>query len=128
MGGIGAQVDFWNAINEQDDPQEQQGVTNGTSINTADIVGGLVFLAGSYIRQDFGCGAIDFSQTQIPMASVFAELDGVMNRTRFDIGQEFVSGDGDTLRMLIVYGGNHGLFGHYNYTLRTSILGQNDGR
>ena len=127
MGGIGAQVDFWNAINEQDDPQEQQGVTNGTSINTADIVGGLV-LAGSYTRQDFGCGAIDFSQTQIPMASVFAELDGVMNRTRFDIGQEFVSGDGDTLRMLIVYGGNHGLFGHYNYTLRTSILGQNDGR
>merc|ERR1712084_85674 len=44
----------------------------------------------------------------------------------FDIGQEFVSGDDYFLRM-IVDGGNHGFFGHYNYTLRTSILGQNDG-
>jgi len=126
MGGIGAQVDLWNAINEQDNPQEQQGVKNGTSIvNTADILGGLV-LAGSYISQDIGCGAIDFSQTQIPMAGVFGELDGIVNRTMFDIGQEFVSGDDYFLRM-IVDGGNHGFFGHYNYTLRTSILGQNDG-
>lgn len=130
MGGIGAQVDFWNAFNEQDDhqlDQQQQGVKNGgtSSKNTFDSLGGLV-LAGSYIRQDINCGAIDFSQTHIPMASVSAEFDGIVNRTRFDIGQEFVSGDGNTLKM-IVEGGNHGYFGHYNYTLRTLLFGQNDG-
>lgn len=133
LGGIGAQVDFWNALNEQQEDdhqqhdQQDQGVKNGgtISVNTADILGGLV-LAGSYIRQDTGCGAIDFSQTHIPMASVFAELDGVVNRTRFDLGQDFVSGDGSTLKM-IVEGGNHGNFGHYNDTLRTPILGQTDG-
>ena len=113
LGGMGAQVDFWNAINEQDYQQDTS------------ILGGLV-LAGSYIRQDLGCGAIDFSQTQIPMASAAAELDGVVNRTLFDIGQEFLSGNGNTLKM-IVDGGNHGNFGHYNDTLRSTLFGQNDG-
>jgi hypothetical protein len=107
LGGIGAQVDLWNARNETDSD-----------------VGGLV-LMGSYIRQDLGCGAIDFSQTNIPMASVSGELDGIVNRTRFDLGQEFLSTN-DTF-LLDVMGGNHGYFGHYNYTLRTPILGQNDG-
>jgi hypothetical protein len=114
LGGIGAQVDFWNAMNEQDDQQ-----------HTGTIPGGLV-LAGSYINQDIGCGEIDFSQTQIPMASAFAELDGVVNRTLFDIGQEFLAGNGNTLKM-VLEGGNHGYFGHYNYTLRSTLLGQNDG-
>ena len=107
FGGIGAQVDLWNARNETDSD-----------------IGGLV-LMGSYIRQDLGCGAIDFSQTNIPMASVSGELDGIVNRTRFDLGQEFLSTN-DTF-LLDVMGGNHGYFGHYNYTLRTPILGQNDG-
>jgi hypothetical protein len=107
MGGIGAQVDLWNARNETDSD-----------------LGGLV-LMGSYIRQDLGCGAIDFSQTNIPMASVFGELDGLVNRTRFELGQEFLSAN-DTF-FLDVMGGNHGYFGYYDYSLRTAILDQNDG-
>ena len=107
MGGIGAQVDLWNARNETDS-----------------ILGGFV-LMGSYIRQDIGCGAIDFSQTNIPMASAFGELDGIVNRNSFDLGQEFLSAN-DTF-LLDVMGGNHGYFGHYDYSLRTAILNQNDG-
>ena len=80
---------------------------------------------GSYIRQDIGCGAIDFSQTNIPMASAFGEFDGIVNATRFRLGQEFLSAN-DTF-LLDVMGGNHGYFGHYDYSLRTAILNQNDG-
>ena len=108
MGGIGAQVDLWNAMNETD---------HGS-------LGGLVLL-GSYIRPDLGCGAIDFSQTNIPMASAFGLLDGIVNRTNYDLGQNFLPVN-DTF-FLDVMGGNHGNFGHYDYSLRKTILFQFDG-
>ena len=107
MGGIGAQYDLWNTNNETDH-----------------LLGGLVLL-GSYIRPGIGCGNITFAQTNIPMASVSGELDGVVNRPRFDEGQAYLSNN-DTL-LIDVMGGNHGYFGHYDYSLRTLTLGQNDG-
>lgn len=106
MGGIGGMTDLWNSQNE-----------------TASDVGGLVLL-GSYINQN-GCKDVDFSQTNIPMASVFGELDGIINRTTYDMSLKFLP-ENDTFFM-DVQGGNHGYFGHYNYTLRKSILNQFDG-
>lgn len=111
MGGIGAQVDLWNIRNE-------------TSEQNLFVVGGLVLL-GSYIRPDIGCGHINFSQTNIPMASAIGELDSIVNQTRFNAGQAYLPVN-DTFHMEIM-GGNHGYFGFYNDSLRTSILNQNDG-
>lgn len=109
MGGVGAQVDLWNEVNAEEKKNK---------------IGGMVLLA-SNIRQDFGCGEIDFSETNIPMAGVSASLDMVLNSTNSQAGVHFFPVN-DTLYIDII-GGNHGYFGYYNYSLRTPILGQNDG-
>lgn len=107
LGGVAAMVDVWSAQNETDTK-----------------VGGLALL-GSYLRQDVGCGEIDFSQTSIPMASVNATFDLIVNSTNFQKGQSLLPVD-DTFHMEIV-GGNHAQFGSYDNSERFEVLGQVDG-
>jgi pimeloyl-ACP methyl ester carboxylesterase len=105
-GGIAAMTDLW------------------THMNDTDRIAGLVLLA-SYIVDDLGCGQIDFSSTSIPMASVNASLDGIVNVTNFLRGQQLLPIN-DTFHMEIL-GGNHGQFGSYDDSERTSLFGQVDG-
>lgn len=107
LGGIAAMADTWMSLND-----------------TSTKVGGLVLL-GSYIRQDFGCGEIDFSDTTIPMASVNATLDLIVNSTNFQQGQAFLP-ENDTFYMEVL-GGNHAQFGSYDNSERGPILNQVDG-
>jgi pimeloyl-ACP methyl ester carboxylesterase len=106
LGGTAAMTDVW------------------TLMNDTNRIAGLVLLA-SYIRDDIGCGEIDFSSTSMPMASVNASLDGVINATNFLAGQPLLPIN-DTFHMEIL-GGNHGHFGSYNDSERTTLLGQMDG-
>ena len=112
FGGVTAMSDTWAYMTSQNSTDEM------------DMFGGLALL-GSYI-QDVGCGPIDFSEMTFPAASVSASLDGVVNFTNFDKGEFFLPAN-DTFS-LNIFGGNHGLFGSYNDTLRTPILGQSDGK
>lgn len=107
FGGIAAMADVWTAQNDSDSK-----------------IGGLALLA-SYVRQDVGCGEIDFSTTQIPMASINATLDGIVNSTTFQQGQTLLPVN-DTFHLEIL-GGNHGQFGSYDDSERTELLGQVDG-
>ncbi len=107
LGGVGAQVDLWNAMQE----------------NTIDDLGiGGMVLVGSNLNPFIGCGAMDFSSTTIPMAAITAELDLILR----DRGTGNLTSVNDTLSISI-QGGNHGFFGYYDYSLRTPILGQVDG-
>jgi hypothetical protein len=83
-----------------------------------------VVLVGSYIRQDIGCGAVDFSNTTLPMALVTASEDLILNATSLEAGRKFMS---PQTQYIDILGGNHGQFGSYNYSERTARLGQLDG-
>ena len=107
LGGIAAMTDVWTFVNDTDNR-----------------IAGLVLLA-SYIRNDLGCGEIDFSSTSLPMASVNASLDGIVNATNFLSGQQLLPVN-DTFHMEIL-GGNHGQFGSYDDSERMTLLGQVDG-
>lgn len=104
MGGIAAMADAWSS---QDS-----------------TIGGLALL-GSYVRQDVGCGEIDFFRTKFPMASVNASLDLVINQTNFVMSQSLLS-ENDTFYMEVM-GGNHQQFGSYDNSERQALLGQVDG-
>jgi hypothetical protein len=88
-----------------------------------DSVAGLVLLA-SRLRQDI-CAEIDFSDTNYPMADVQASLDGIINMEGVANATKWLP-QNDTFHLNIL-GGNHGFFGTYNDTERTTILFQNDG-
>lgn len=102
LGGVAAQNDFWAHYNEDDS------------------IAGLA-LFGSYISPN-ACDAMDFSGTNIPMANVLGELDGIVNVTNAQDGRKFLP-QNDTFFMLI-NGGNHGDFGTYDASGREEILGQ----
>jgi hypothetical protein len=110
MGGIGVMAEVWSAL------------SSGNEISN--LIGGFALIA-SYVRQDIGCGEIDFSSYDIPTASVTAELDGVINQDNLLAGQDFLP-EKQTLLMAIP-GANHGNFGSYDDSERRTILGQNDG-
>ena len=84
-------------------------------------IGGMVLL-GSYVNPI--CGQ-DFSELNLPTAVVQTELDGVINKTNVQAYSVYLPSN-DTFSFEIK-GGNHKGFGFYNDTLRTPILGQNDG-
>jgi hypothetical protein len=108
LGGVTAMSDAWLAL-EGGDP----------------TVAGLVLMAADV--EPSLCGSddfIDFSTTDLPMAALTATEDGVLNLTRWTENKVFLSND--TI-FVSVEGGNHGQFGDYNDTLRTTILGQMDG-
>jgi hypothetical protein len=113
LGGSSAMVDVWNRL-----------YSNNSSVDDMDafLVGGLAMIASDV--QNVGCGEANFSTTNLPMASVTASLDQILNKTRSEINQSRLSND--TL-MLDIFGGNHGQFGSYNYSERTELLGQVDG-
>ena len=92
--------------------------------DTSTKIGGLVLLA-SYVRQDFGCGAVDFSDTDLPAASVNATEDLIVNSTNFATGEAFLPPN-DTFHLEIL-GGNHAQFGSYDSSERFEVLGQVDG-
>ena len=104
LGGLAAMVDAWTY---RDDP----------------ALGGLVML-GSYLNNDLGCGDTDFSPTSLPMADVTASNDLIMNQTNAELFKRLYSND--TL-FVNIYGGNHALFGSYDYSERKPLLGQVDG-
>ena len=78
---------------------------------TLDDIAGLV-LIGSYVRQDIGCGMVDFSDMDIPTANVYGELDLILNQTNWEEGRALLS-QNHTLS-LPIFGGNHGQFGSYD--------------
>jgi hypothetical protein len=108
LGGVAAMSDAWLAL-EEGDP----------------TVAGVVLMAADV--QPFVCGSedvIDFSAIDLPMATLTATEDGILNFTRWNESIAFLSND--TI-FVSIEGGNHGQFGDYNDTLRTTILGQMDG-
>lgn len=107
LGGVAAQVDTWSARNDTDTK-----------------IGGLALL-GSYVGPGAGCGEITFASTNLPMASVNASLDLIINSTNFQSGQALLPVN-DTFHMEIL-GGNHGQFGSYDASERFEVLGQIDG-
>lgn len=106
FGGIGASSDMWERWNAGDES-----------------AAGLVMLAAD-LRNDIGCGDEDYSLTDLPMASVTASLDGVLNATRWEGNKIYLS---NATELVNIYGGNHGYFGAYDYSLRSEVLGQTDG-
>jgi hypothetical protein len=112
LGGVGATIDVWTALQEQ--PQQ----------NNSDVVGGLV-LMGADIQQG-DCGEIDFSDTDFPMAIVTGSEDGILNRTRFEENLPLAS---NATLFLDIFGATHGDFGSYDASGRIEALGptQQDG-
>jgi hypothetical protein len=113
LGGIAAFNDVWAMAGR----------------NETDAIGGLVLLA-SYVRQDLGCGASDFSGDEwswLPLASISASEDGVVNATNFAEGQVFLPTNSTKFINETIEGGNHGGFGSYDYSERYELLGQTDG-
>ena len=106
FGGIGASSDMWSRLNEGDES-----------------AAGLAMLAAD-IRPDIGCGIIDFSDVDLPMASVTGSVDGVLNFTRWEENTVYLS---NATQMLDIFGGPHGQFGAYDDSERFAILGQTDG-
>jgi len=104
--GVAAMVDMWNHWNNTND----------------ESVAGLVLLAADI--QAVGCGDIDFSDSNLPMAQILASNDGVLNKTRTD--QNRFRNSNATFFMDI-YGANHASFGAYNDSKRFDLLGQVDG-
>jgi len=105
FGGVAAMVDMWSRWNEGDER-----------------AAGLVMLA-SYI-QSVGCGDIDFSNTTLPMANVFAYNDEIVNITNWEQNQVYLSNNTEHTK---IYGANHGQFGAYDDSGRFEALGQVDG-
>jgi hypothetical protein len=109
LGGTAAMTDAWIALTQEEDP----------------TVAGVVLLA-SY-ASPFICGPttfVDFSMTDLPMGDITATNDGILNYTNWEDSQPYLS---NNTIFVSIEGGNHGQFGSYNDTLRTSILGQVDG-
>jgi hypothetical protein len=107
FGGTAAMSDMWTRYNSATD---------------APVAAGLAMIASDI--QNVGCGDVDFSSTNIPMASISASLDLILNATRSEINKRFLS---NATQFLDIYGGNHGQFGSYDDSERTPILGQVDG-
>jgi hypothetical protein len=111
FGGVAASVDLWLSLQGKGDVD-------------IDSIAGLVMLAAD-VQSTTGCGPIDFSRTTIPMASVLASEDRVLNFTRFNINRgNFPANDTFYLNIL---GGNHGGFGDYDDTEFAALFNQNDG-
>lgn len=106
-GGIAATADVWSAQND-----------------TSTKVGGLALLA-SYVSQDVGCGQVDFSDTQLPVASINATEDLIVNATNFAKGITFLPPN-DTFHLEIL-GGNHAQFGSYDASERSVVSDRVDG-
>ena len=125
VGGIAAMTDLFTILNKNDtDIGGVEGSYNTTGSSSMDDIAGLA-LIGSYIRQDMGCGAVDFSGMDLPAASIFADLDGVINVMNWEKGQPLLPVN-DTQRINII-GGTHGHFGSYDDSERRTLLGQIDG-
>ncbi len=120
MGGIGVMSEVWTAATSSGGKNDG----GGEGYDPYDLIGGFVLIA-SYVRQDVGCGAVDFSKLDIPAASVIGQLDGVVNIANWENGQNLLSQE-NTL-FISIPGGNHGNFGSYDYSGRKITLGQNDG-
>jgi hypothetical protein len=110
FGGIAAQADLWSLMND--------------SLTFPSSIAGLVLVA-SYIRQDLGCGDIDFSGTSMPAASIMASLDGIINQETATEERKWLPTN--TTFDLNIFGGNHGYFGTYDYSERSTLLPQFDG-
>ena len=130
MGGIGVMAEVYTAFQLQDEDGESE-VASATTATTAEqtvldnsAIGGFVLIA-SYARQDVGCGLVNFTNYDLPAASVSAHLDGVINYDNWSFGQSLLSQEHTF--SLDILGGNHGNFGSYDDSGRTTILGQNDG-
>ena len=107
FGGIGAMSDMWSRWNDGDES-----------------AAGLAMLAAD-IRPDVGCGFIDFSDVDLPMASVTGSVDGVLNFTRWEANTVYFS---NATQMLGIFGGTHDQFGAYDDSERFALLGQTDGQ
>jgi hypothetical protein len=112
FGGIGAMVDVWSRT--------------ASSSNSTDSssIGGLVMIAAD-VQQDLGCGAIDFSESNLPIVSLTASNDEILNITRWNENKSLLPIN-STL-FLDIPGGNHNTFGYYDASERTTVLNQTDG-
>lgn len=106
FGGVAATVDMWSRWNAMDES-----------------AAGLVLLAAD-VQEGLGCGATDFSGTDLPMAQLLAANDGILNFTRVEMNA--ARNSNATFDMLI-QGANHASFGDYDYSERFELLGQVDG-
>lgn len=125
FGGIAAMTDVYSLLQQQEEKNQPATTTTSSLASSSptlsfDRIGGLVMIA-SYIRHDIGCGTIDFSHTQLPMAMVTASLDTRVNQTRWEWGLPFLS---PQTFFVDILGGNHVQFASYDDTHRATILQQ----
>mmetsp|Transcript_17059 Transcript_17059/g.25828 ORF Transcript_17059/g.25828 Transcript_17059/m.25828 type:complete len:341 (+) Transcript_17059:112-1134(+) len=106
FGGVAAVADMWSRYQSGDDD-----------------VAGLVTVAAD-VTNTLGCGDTNFSDSNLPMAAVTAELDLVLNMTRWELNKPLMS---KQTQFVDILGGNHGGFGSYNDTERFELFGQIDG-
>jgi hypothetical protein len=111
LGGVAALLDAWSLIESTDD--------------NSDAVGGLVLLA-SRVRQDLGCGLVDFSESNLPMANLVGSNDGILNMTGWEEESLPLMTQNKTYALEII-GGTHGGFGSYDDSQRFELLNQTDG-
>lgn len=102
-------VDFWTRWNTE------------TPDDDAD---GLVLLAAD-VQTGLGCGDTNFTDTNIPMAQIFASNDGILNMTRVNLNR-FRNAENTTF-FVDIDGANHASFGAYNDSERFDLFGRMDG-
>ncbi|CAB9508483.1 Inherit from bactNOG: Carboxymethylenebutenolidase-related protein [Seminavis robusta] len=107
LGGIAAMSDMWQRMEAGDD-----------------AAAGLVMLAAD-VRRDLGCGATDYSNSSLPMASLIGSLDGLMDRTQWEEHSMYASPE---TFVMDIYGAAHASFGAYDDSARFDLLGQTDGK
>lgn len=110
FGGIAAIVDLWAGVQAGD----------------YSSVAGLVLLAADIRRDMIGCGDIDFSSLDLPMATLVGSEDLRLNRTAYTANQQYLNAN--TTLNIEIPGANHGQFGSYNDTSRLIALNQTDGQ
>lgn len=81
------------------------GVSAGTyAYKNQDIIDGVIFLASYPMNSN------DFSDVDMPMLSIYSELDGLVTHEDIEDSKEIVSND---TTFHEIKGGNHGQFGMY---------------
>ena len=109
FGGVGASYDLW-ARQKADD---------------ASAVAGLVLLAADVAAVPTCGPSITFSDSDLPMASLVASNDLILNMTRYE--ENLFRLPNATTQFMDILGGNHGGFAAYDASGRLENLGQTDG-
>ena len=149
LGGVAVMADVWNYYHDHIDEYRRQdhhnfdcavdglcenGGGDGGRVEeeerregihqqhdaVAPLVGGFV-LAGTYPRIELGCGTLNFSNVDVPAASVIGSNDGILNMTAYKESKTMYWNTDQTF-FLNITGGNHEQFGSYDSLERQQYI------